>query len=143
MLLQPTEGVETKPKLRKPPPPKQEVQTGGFQGIQLKPVAKALQKPEQAENGTVGLKVARKYGTFEKILLRILFSLSVSFFSVSFLSLCHLFLFLSISTKISTDFNSIREIIKSLASSSVSYFSATLNYKFLQFLIFRYFYNVF
>lgn len=114
MLLQPTEGVETKPKLRKPPPPKQEVQTGGFQGIQLKPVAKALQKPEQAENGTVGLKVARKYGTFGKFFY-VFFSRSLSLFSQCLFFRCvNLFLFLSISTKISTDFNSIREIIKNL-----------------------------
>lgn len=46
----------TKPKFRLPP--KQEVKSESFQGIQLKPVTKDAKKPQQAESDKVDLKVA-------------------------------------------------------------------------------------
>lgn len=49
-------AVETKPKSRIPP--KQEVKTESFQGIQLKPVTKDGKQPQQAESTKVELKVA-------------------------------------------------------------------------------------
>lgn len=53
--MQPKNATETKPKSRLPP--KQEVKTESFQGIQLKPVTKDPKQPQQAENGRVELKV--------------------------------------------------------------------------------------
>ena len=97
-LIQPTEGVEAKPKLRKPAPPKQEVKAESFQGFQLKPVAKGLKKPQNAENGTVELKVSRKSGTFKihpisSVILST--KLQSDFLSISLMCLLPNFYFLS------------------------------------------------
>ncbi|XP_011700590.1 PREDICTED: twitchin isoform X1 [Wasmannia auropunctata] len=56
--LKPKDATQTKPKSRLPP--KQEVKTESFQGIQLKPVTKDPKQPQQAENGKVELKKTEK-----------------------------------------------------------------------------------
>lgn len=74
VLTQPKDAAQTKPKFRIPP--KQEVKTDTFQGIQLKPVSKDPKQPQQAENGKVDLKVAPLKGgsarSYCKSLCRIL-----------------------------------------------------------------------
>lgn len=74
VLMQPKDATVTKLKSRILPP-KQEVKTESFQGIQLKPVSKDSKKPQQAENDRVELKVAPLKGINAKILLQ---SLSMS-----------------------------------------------------------------
>lgn len=56
--MQPKDATKLKSRL----PPKQEVKTDSFQGIQLKPVTKDGKQPQQAENGRVELKVALAEG---------------------------------------------------------------------------------
>lgn len=70
--MQPKDATVTKPKSRILPP-KQEVKTESFQGIQLKPVSKDPKQPQQAENGRVELKVAPLKGINAKILLQSLY----------------------------------------------------------------------
>lgn len=74
--MQPTDA---KTKLRKIPP-KQEVKTGSFQGIQLKPVTKEPKEAQKAENG-VELKVAPLKGINElaTIFMSLFLSLSLCF----------------------------------------------------------------
>lgn len=71
ILMQPKDATVTKPK--RTLPPKQEVKTESFQGIQLKPVSKDSKQPQQAENGRVELKVAPLKGINAKILLQYLY----------------------------------------------------------------------
>lgn len=76
--MQPKDATATKLKSRIPP--KQEVKTESFQGIQLKPVSKDAKQPQQAENGKMELKVAPLKGINAKILLQSLYvALSMCF----------------------------------------------------------------
>lgn len=67
--MQPKDATATKLKPRIPP--KQEVKTDSFQGIQLKPVAKDSKKPQQAESDKTELKVALLKGIKHKDLAAI------------------------------------------------------------------------
>jgi len=82
VLMQPKENAQTKLKSRLPP--KQDVKTDSFQGIQLKPVTKEGKQPQQAENGKIELKVALM-GKIATILFnlssRALFSMPLNLFS--------------------------------------------------------------
>lgn len=76
VLMQPIDASNAKSKLRKLPP-KEEVKTGSFQGIQLKPVTKEPKEAQQAQKNGVELKVVPLKGI--KKLAVISMSLFLSF----------------------------------------------------------------
>lgn len=114
VLIQPKDATEAKRKFRIPP--KQEVKTESFQGIQLKPVTKDGKQPQQAESTKVELKVAPLKRSISTILLQNLYVA---------ISLC---LFISFAASTSALLNSAKVYLRASSLILISYTFQDVSY---------------